>query len=65
MNDDLRKYLVDRGATAVDPTLLKGYSEAMSREVIPEIVGDSQERDRLAAELRHWPSIAARAAKRT
>jgi hypothetical protein len=65
INYALKKYLADRGATSVDPDVLRRYREAMSAHVIPEIVDDTEERDRLAVELRYSPSIASRARKAT
>lgn len=63
INAALKKYLADRGAMPVDPDVLQRYQETMSAHVIPEIVDDLEERDRLAVELRYAPSIASRTRK--
>ena len=63
INDALKKYLAERGATSVDQAVLRRYREAMSAHVIPEIVDDTEERDRLAVELRFSPSIVSRTRK--
>lgn len=57
MSSDLRDYVGRRGATGLDPDLLRAYTEAMTNEVIPEIVRDSAERERLAAQLRQAPNV--------
>jgi hypothetical protein len=63
INDALKKYLDARGATPVDPEVLQRYGQAMASHVIPKIIDDTEERERLAVELRYSPSIAARTRK--
>jgi len=42
------------GLTPVDPGGLADFKQAMTQEVIPEIVKVVEERRLLAAESRHW-----------
>ncbi len=42
------------GLTQVDPSALEDFMQAMTEEVIPEIVRVVEERRVLAAESRHW-----------
>jgi hypothetical protein len=42
------------GLTAVDPSDIAEFEEAMNQEVIPEIVRIVEERRLLAADSRHW-----------
>lgn len=55
---------VIEGLTAVDPDLVKDFQQAMTNDVIPEIVKVVEERRLLAAQTRqlqlntyHWPSV--------
>lgn len=50
-DDGLKKYLIECGATPLDASVLENYARAMA-EVIPQIVRDIEQRERLAAELR-------------
>jgi hypothetical protein len=45
--------LID-GLTPVDPSALEDFKQAMTRDVIPEIVKIVEERRLKAAESRHW-----------
>ena len=51
MDDRLKKYLVECGATPLDPSILKNYA-TVAAKVIPQIVRDIERRELLAAELR-------------
>ena len=42
------------GLTSIDPRALADFKQAMTQEVIPEIVKIVEERRMLAAESRHW-----------
>ena len=58
MDDRLKKYLDERGATPLDSSVLESYATEMTETVIPQIVDDIEQRELLAAELRVLPSPA-------
>jgi len=52
--EDRGVFDVIEGLTPVDPSTLKAFVNAMTEEVIPEIVRVVDERRKLAAESRKW-----------
>lgn len=64
MSDALKQYMLDRGATPLDPKLLEAHASAMMEDVIPAIVDDIRQREQLAAELRYSASASSRTKKK-
>ena len=56
MDDTLKKYLSAHGAVDFDPALLREHTLRMIDVVIPNLLGDLQTREQLAAEQRYSPS---------
>ena len=52
MDDRLKEYLAERGATQLDASILEEYTTMMTKTVIPEIVRNIEEDELLVAELR-------------
>ena len=63
MDDQLKKYLDERGAKPLDASFLESYATGMAETVIPQIVDDIEQRELLAAELRVLPFPALRPKK--
>ena len=59
MNKALQTYLADRQVD-FDPTAFVDHMRAMNEQVIPRIVEDIQEGERLAADLRYAPAATTR-----
>lgn len=56
MNEALKAYLAKSDRVEVDLALFNEHLRNMTERVIPGIVDDIQERERLAAELRYSPA---------
>ena len=64
MDKQFKEYLASRGATPLDPSVLENYTTTMTEKVIPQIIDDIEQRERLAAELRFSPSAISRSKKK-
>ena len=64
MDERLKKYLDERGATPLDASVLESYATTMTESVIPLIDEDIKQREQLAAELRFSPSATSRTKKK-
>lgn len=62
MNRALEAYLADRKLD-LDPEVFEEHIRDMNEQVIPQIVEDIHEGERLAADLRYAPAAATRRAK--
>ena len=62
MDDRIKKYLVECGATPLAASVLESYATAMAT-VVPQIVGDIEQRELLAAELRVLSPVTSRSRK--
>ena len=55
MADELKNYLQSHGAEPVDAGWLEALLKDMTKNVVPDIVAQVQEREQSAAELRYTP----------
>lgn len=63
MNKALKAYLAQSETLELDPAVLEEHVRAMNERVIPRIVEDIREGERMAAELRYSPAAAINRAK--